>query len=238
MIIALLIRPAAKNIRYFTIRITKNKWKGIFFCILESPINVFTMLTDRDEQYIKDRCSRGDRDAFTLLYSWYYKPLYRHIFLFLRSKEASEEILQNLFVKVWENRESLHTVRDLKPYLYRMAKNMLLNHLRNTTTERRVLQMHSGAASAAENTVSDHIDSKDYRKLLQEAIAQLTDKRKEIFLMRMEENLSLDEIAGKLSISKNVVKKQLYSAIASIRDYIHRQGGLSAGLLMLLVKIL
>ena len=199
---------------------------------------MFTMLADRDEQYIKERCSSGDRDAFTLLYSWYYKPLYRHIFLFLRSKETTEEIIQNLFVKVWENRETLQTVRDLKPYLYRMAKNMLLNHLRNMSTERRLLQMRSSTESSAEDTVADHIDSKDYRKLLQEAIAQLTDKRKEIFLLRVEENLSLDEIAGKLSISKNVVKKQLYSAIASIREYIHRQGGLTAGLLMLLVKII
>lgn len=196
------------------------------------------MLADRDEQYIKERCSSGDRDAFTWLYSWYYKPLYRHIFLFLRSKEATEEIIQNLFVKVWENRETLHTVRDLKPYLYRMAKNMLLNHLRSISTERRVLQMRGSTESSTEDTVADHIDSKDYRKLLQEAISQLTDKRKEIFLLRVEENLSLDEIAGKLSISKNVVKKQLYSAIASIRDYIHRQGGLTAGLLMLLVKII
>jgi RNA polymerase sigma-70 factor (ECF subfamily) len=74
--------------------------------------------------------------------------------------------------------------------------------------------------------------------LLQEALGQLTEKRKEIFLLRMEENLSLDEIAARLSISKNVVKKQLYAAIASIRDYIHRQGGVSAGLLMLLIKML
>ncbi|MGN6417390.1 MAG: RNA polymerase sigma factor, partial [Pseudobacter sp.] len=147
-------------------------------------------------------------------------------------------ILQNLFVKVWENRESLQSVEQLKPYLYRMAKNMLLNHLRRVNTERSVLQMRSTTASAAEDNVADHIDSKDYRNLLQQAISQLTDKRKEIFLMRMEENLSLDEIAHKLSISKNVVKKQLYSAIASIRDHINKQGGLSAGLLMLLVKIL
>jgi RNA polymerase sigma-70 factor (ECF subfamily) len=54
----------------------------------------------------------------------------------------------------------------------------------------------------------------------------------------MEENLSLDEIASRLSISKNVVKKQLYAAIAFIRDYIHRQGGISAGLLMVLIKML
>jgi RNA polymerase sigma-70 factor (family 1) len=196
------------------------------------------MQADWDEQYIKTRCSGGDRHAFTLLYSHYYKPLYRHIFLFTRNKETTEEIIQNVFVKLWENRATLAAIRDLKPYLYRTARNMLLNHLRKMNTEQRVLQLRSVSDSGSENPIPAIIDTKDYKRLLQEALAQLTEKRKEIFLLRMEENLSLDEIATRLSISRNVVKKQLYAAIAFIREYIHRQGGISAGLLMALIKIL
>lgn len=196
------------------------------------------MLADWDEDIIKARCSGGDREAFTLLYSYYYKPLYRHIFLFTQSRETTEEIIQNVFVKLWENRQQLSSIRDLKPYLYRAAKNMLLNHLRKMNTEQKVLRMRRASESASEDPVSDQMDYKDYKRLLQEALGQLTEKRKEIFLLRMEENLSLDEIAAKLSISRNVVKKQLYAAIASIREYIHRQGGISAGLLMLLIRIL
>ncbi|WP_127126890.1 RNA polymerase sigma factor [Pseudoflavitalea rhizosphaerae] len=196
------------------------------------------MQADWDEQYIKSRCSGGDRHAFTLLYSYYYKPLYRHIFLFIQNKETTEEILQNVFVKIWENRTSLNEIGQLKPYLYRTARNMLLNHLRKMNTEKKVLRMRSATESISENPTSDLIDSKDYKRLLQEALGQLTEKRKEIFLLRMEENLSLDEIASRLSISKNVVKKQLYAAIAFIREYIHRQGGISAGLLMVLIRML
>ncbi|MBO9633565.1 MAG: RNA polymerase sigma-70 factor [Chitinophagaceae bacterium] len=196
------------------------------------------MLADWDEENIKARCSAGDREAFTLLYSYYYKPLYRHIQLFTQSRETTEEIIQNVFVKIWEQRQSLSSVRDLKPYLYRAAKNMLLNHLRKMSTEQKVLRIHSVSGSGSEDPVSAHIDSKDYKRLLQEALEQLTEKRKRIFLLRMEENLSLDEIAAQLSISRSVVKKQLYAAIASVRDYIHRQGGISASLLMLLIKIL
>ena len=196
------------------------------------------MQADWDEQYIKARCSGGDRHAFTLLYSYHYKPLYRHIFLFIQNKETTEEILQNVFVKLWENRTALQEIGHLKPYLYKMARNMLLNHLRKVNTEQKALRMRSVSESSSENLTSDLIDSKDYKRLLQEALSQLTDKRKEIFLLRMEENMSLDEIALQLSISKNVVKKQLYAAIAFIRDYIHRQGGISAGLLMVLIKML
>lgn len=196
------------------------------------------MQANWDEQNIKSKCSGGDRHAFTLLYSYYYKPLYRHIYLFIQNKETTEEIIQNVFVKLWENKQSIAEIRELKPYLYRSAKNMLLNHLRKVNTEQKVLRMRSASERSAENPIPEFIDSKDYKRLLQEAVGQLTEKRKEIFRLRMEENLSLDEIAVHLSISRNVVKKQLYAAIAFIREYIHRQGGISAGLLMLLIKML
>ncbi len=130
----------------------------------------------------------------------------------------------------------LAAIRDLKPYLYRTARNMLLNHLRKINTEQRALHLRSVSEPGSENPIPALIDSKDYKRLLQEALDQLTEKRKQIFLLRMEENLSLDEIAARLSISRNVVKKQLYTAIAFIREYIHRQGGISAGLLMMLIK--
>ena len=58
---------------------------------------------------------------------------YTGVFLFLKSKEAREEIVHDVFVKVWENRQSLSDVQKLKPYLYRVAKNLLLDHLRRLT---------------------------------------------------------------------------------------------------------
>jgi len=192
----------------------------------------------RDDQHIRERCAKGDREAFALLYSWYYKPLYRHVYLFLRLKEPTEEIIQNVFVKLWENRNLLANVQDLKPYLYRTAKNMLLNHLRKLETERRVLGILGNSGDSSENITPEILDHKEHKKLLQEAVSQLTDRRKEIFRLRMEEQLSLDEIAAKLSISRSVVKKQLYASIAFIRDYIHRSGGISASLLILLIKSL
>ncbi|HWW39868.1 RNA polymerase sigma-70 factor [Pedobacter sp.] len=191
-----------------------------------------------DEEDIKLRCSGGDRKAYAQLYTFYFKPLYRHVFLFLKSREASEEIVQDVFVKIWENRNILSAVQNLKPYLYRVTKNLLLDHLRRLQTENRIIKMVSPETEPIEDSTSDSIDHKDYIALSKEAISNLTEKRREIFLMRTEQDLSLDEIADKLSISKSVVKKQLYASIAFIREYMHKHGGISAGLLLALLKAL
>lgn len=191
-----------------------------------------------DEEEIKVRCANGDRKAYASLYTFYFKPLYRHVFLFLKSKEASEEIVQDVFVKIWENRQSLSDVQKLRPYLYRVTKNLLLDHLRRMATENRIIKMVSPKAEPAEDSTAEQIDHKDYMTLSNEAIAQLTEKRREIFLMRTQKDLSLDEIAAELQISKSVVKKQLYASITFIREYMHKHGGISAGLLLFLLKAL
>lgn len=191
-----------------------------------------------DEEEIKVRCANGDRKAYALLYTFYFNPLYRHVFLFLKSKEASEEVVQDVFVKIWENHQSLSNVHNLRPYIYRVAKNLLLDHLRRMATENRVIQMVSPKTEPTEDSTVEKIDHKDYITLSNEAITQLTEKRRAIFLMRTQKDLSLDEIAAELQISKSVVKKQLYASIAFIREYMHKHGGISAGLLMFLLRTL
>jgi len=191
-----------------------------------------------DEEDIKQRCSRGDRAAYALLYTFYFKPLYRHVFLFLKSKEETEEIVQDAFVKIWENRASLPEVRNLKPYLYRVTKNLLLDHLRRLQTQNKVIRIASPQTEPLEDSTSNQINHKDYIALSREAIQHLTEKRRQIFLMRTQQELSLDEIALKLGISKSVVKKQLYAAITFVREYMHKHGGIPLGFLIILLEAL
>lgn len=191
-----------------------------------------------DEEDIKQRCSCGDRAAYALLYTFYFKPLYRHVFLFLKSKEETEEIVQDAFVKIWENRASLPEVRNLKPYLYRVTKNLLLDHLRRLQTQNKVIRIVSPQTEPLEDSTSNQINHKDYVALSQEAIQHLTEKRRQIFLMRTQQELSLDEIALKLGISKSVVKKQLYATITFVREYMHKHGGIPLGFLIMLLEAL
>src|SRR5688572_2849777 len=84
-----------------------------------------------DEKKMLAMVAIGDRQAFTQLYTTHFNNLYRYTFLFTKSKEETEEILQEVFIKIWENREKLHEVDSLKSYLFRFVKNKLLDKIRH-----------------------------------------------------------------------------------------------------------
>jgi len=167
--------------------------------------------------------SDGDQEAFAVIYTKYLNNIYRYIFSICYTKEMSEEIVQDLFVKVWENRAQLIHVTSFKAYLYRSAKNLLLNHVQRSKIQSKVFNVIEVEKQKETNTLTDSdLLFNEYYRIAQKAIDLLPEKRKQIFRLRLNDELSLDEIAVKLSISKNVVKKQLYSGISFVRKYLHK----------------
>lgn len=176
----------------------------------------------------------GDRKAFNVLYCFYLNDLYRYVYLFLRSKEASEEIIQDVFVRVWQRREYLIEVNSFKAYTYRIAKNLLLDEIRKRQIEQRVLVMLRPENEESCEKSDERLIYKQYYQLAQNAINLLPEKRRQIVEMRTKEGLSLDEIAERLSISKNVVKKQLYAGLSFIRNHLREYVEFSGTLLLFL----
>ena len=164
----------------------------------------------------------GDRKAFNILYTQYLSQLYRYIYLFTKSKEQSEEIVQDVFVKIWEKRENLTHITSFKSYLYKSAKNLLLDEIRKNAMKAKAHQLLKPATEEGYELADTRIISLQLNQIANEAIALLPEKRRAIFLMRTREELSLDEISSKLSISKSVVKKQLYAGISFVRSYMHK----------------
>lgn len=190
------------------------------------------MREDQQEKVLLERCTEGDREAFSLIYIEYLQPLYRHTYLFLKCRESSEEIVQDVFVKLWENRANLSKINSFKSYIYQMTKNLVLDHIRRTQVQEKILCRLQSNVDENENTSEDLLIYKDYLGIAQEAINKLTEKRRRIFLMRTQEDLSLDQIAADLHISRSVVKKQYYTSVTLIREHIERQTHLSSGMLI------
>lgn len=170
----------------------------------------------------------GDRKAFADFYTLHTPNLYNYIYSFCRSKETSEEILQDVFVKLWTNHAKLVDIESPKAYLYRCAKNMLLNQIKKNQAEARMLTFSQQEDQLGYPQFSDErIIYSQYNRIAQKAIDELPEKRRKIFQLRTIEDLSLDEIAERLQISKSVVKKQLYSGRDFVRDYLSKAGVLS-----------
>jgi RNA polymerase sigma-70 factor (family 1) len=166
--------------------------------------------------------SIGDREAFSALYSKYLNNIYRYIFSITYNKEVSEEIVQDLFLKVWENRNKLKEVDAIKPYLYRSAKNLLINHIKKSQAEVRKIDHYKIITRSSQETTDDEVRYKEYARIAQYAIELLPEKRKQIFKLHSNDDLSIDEIAAKLSISKSVVKKQWYKGANFVREYLFK----------------
>lgn len=176
------------------------------------------------ESELLKRVASGDKIAYAILYNQYLGGLYQYVFLFTRSREVSEDIVQNVFVRIWERRTFLASIDSFRPYLYRSAKNLLLDEVRRNQAKARATAMLMPEAEEVAENCDDKLIYNQYYKVAEEAINQLPEKRRQIFLLRTREELSLDEIAAILSISKSVVKKQLYAGIHFVRHYMQQHG--------------
>jgi len=174
----------------------------------------------------------GDRNAFLQLYTTYLNNLYRYIFQFTKSKQDTEEILQDIFIKIWENRGKLSEVDCFQNYLLRCAKNKVLDNIRHLKISQRALSEIKRTTNIAENTTSDQCAYREYYQVVKVAVEKLPPKRKIIFSLAIENGLSHDEIAFQLNISKSVVKKQIYKASHFVREYLFQHGEISFTLLI------
>lgn len=173
----------------------------------------------QDEEELIERVANGDRKAFTILYLRHLNDLYRYVYLFTKSKEISEEIIQDVFIKIWEHRVTLRKVTYFKSYLFRSAKNQLLDEIRRNRTKAKIFLTLGQQTEESHEQSDSNIICTQYYQIAQDAINLLPKKRKEIVELRTKDDLSLDEIAEKLSISKFVVKKQLYAGMHFIRKH-------------------
>ena len=191
-------------------------------------------LSPGDERTLLQLATAGDMDAFTQLYVHFYPRLYRFLFFINRQHEDTEEIVQDVFLKVWDRRESLGTVRSLEDYLFRMAKNRMTDLLRRNKTGMKVIRNLQQKDLPLDSPTESAVAYREYHRLAREAITQLPERRRQVFLLSTDGGLSLDEIAATLGISRSAVKKHLGLATTQVKAYLRQHAEWTAGMLALI----
>lgn len=162
----------------------------------------------------------GDKDAFRYFFDKYYVDLCNFVHVYVNDKNLSEEIVQDIFVYFWENKEKIQIQVSVKSYLFSASKRQSLNLLRNNKNRKRILET-LGDFAPMETSLSDSVlDTIEFREILDAAIDQLAPKCKEIFLLSKREELSNKEIAERLDISVKTVENQMTIALRKLRDYL------------------
>lgn len=165
-----------------------------------------------------DLIRQDDERAFSVIYKRYSVPLYIHANRFIRDREETKDILQKVFVKIWDIRGKLPTDIKLSSYLYQVVKNELINHISHSKVVDRYLDsMSSFAVSYVSDT--DHvIREKQLQAIIEREIENLPEKMREIFQLSRTHYLSHREIAEKLGISEKTVKNQISNALKLLRN--------------------
>ncbi len=165
----------------------------------------------------------GDLQAFNELFDRYGKRLYNFSIGYLKSVENAEEIVQEVFMKIWDNRLELSAQKSIESYLFTIARNGILNTIRKSKSEQAYLNYVK--INPEKNVLLDEeLNFNELKKAYHEAIEQLSPRRKEIFLLSREQALSNAEIAEKMSISVKTVENQMTTAISEIRRNLRSLG--------------
>jgi len=188
-------------------------------------------INGENEQQLLQWVANGDRLAFEQLYEQYEGALEKYVFFITRSKEVTEEIIQDIFISVWKKREKLPTLTNFRGYLYQIARNRVITYLRSLKARYKIVELDHAEPGSLQ-TADHRILYDQYFKMVLEAIERLPERKRQVFNLSLEEDLTLDEMAQRLDLSKSTVKQHLYSATASIREYLHKHGDITSTLLI------
>ncbi|MGK7394114.1 MAG: RNA polymerase sigma-70 factor [Candidatus Cyclobacteriaceae bacterium M3_2C_046] len=161
---------------------------------------------------------KGEESAFKKLYLKYSRTLGYFIYGYLKNKADAEEIVQETFIKVWENKAHLDPNLSIKNYLFKLSKNALLNKLRRKKVEESYKLHWLEDYSQEHNVTEDEVILADYKNIYQELINMLPPQRKLIFIMSREHGLTYREIADQLHISVKTVERQMSQALKFLKE--------------------
>ncbi len=188
------------------------------------------------DKLLVQKVLNGNERAFHKLYEMYSRELYGYCFRLLKSKNHAEEIIQEVFLKVWIHRESLDPNRSFKSYLYTITRNLSFNRLKKIVNNQKLRQELLNKSKKPRNTTEDYIIYKEYTALKNTAIEKLPPKCKRIFEMSRNEGKSHKEISKELGISESTVKGHMNKALKTIRLYIQTRSDISLLFALLLLQ--
>ena len=171
-----------------------------------------------------------------MLYDRYIDQLHAFVFRFTKSSSLSDDVVQDVFIKIWEKREQLDPEKSFRAYLYKIAKNQVLNLFARYATELDIQkEMRQGALHFA-NTTEDTLNFIETAKVIQEGISQLPPQQKRIFELCKNEGLTYEQAATELNLSASTINTQMVNALRFLKNYVSTKGSAAAAVLSLFMN--
>lgn len=175
----------------------------------------------------------GEELAFTEIYRRHWHMLYLHAWKILNDKDEAKDLVQDFFFTFWEKSSTLDIKTNLKGYLYRGMTNRVLNAIRKQKTNNDFIDLIAAEFEYNDNTTIEVIDERQLIELIDTELAQLPPKSRHIFEMSRKEFLSNKEIAERLDMTEEAVKKQVQRSVKFLKQKLGHYNSLTVLLLLL-----
>ncbi len=168
------------------------------------------------------RIKEGDELAFRLVFDSYSSKLYYFSLKFLKEKEPCQEVVQEVFMNLWINREKLDTQYPIAPYLYTITRRLTLNVLRQVASSQIAMEKMWLNLQTTTNETEEYVFMEDLERFTEQVLVSLPKQQQLVYRMSRQQELSFDEIAEELNISRNTVKNHLVSALKTLRTQLQK----------------
>ena len=192
----------------------------------QRQLNQTAAITDFRDEDLLALLRTNDKLAFAELYNRYHVRVYRYLEGIVKVPEQAEDLVHEVFLKLWEVREKLNVQRDFSSYLFRMCHNKACDVLRKTANDRnlrsKLLHYYETGVDIPEWSTAD---LHRYDNLVEEALNELTPARRKVYELCKKQGKSYAEAAHELNVSMNTVKDHMKFTLAQLRQFVQKHSG-------------
>ena len=168
--------------------------------------------------------SKDQETPLEELYNYYYPRLYEFSRSFLKLEEGIDDILQEVFIRIWQHRKKIKDTASFNAFIFTITRNLLLNELRSRLNQENLKNEIRRLSIAREYEGMDEAEFKDLKSRVDTLVGELPERQKEIFLLSRSQGLSHKEIAARLEITTKTVEYHISLAIKSLKTRLNGQG--------------
>lgn len=174
----------------------------------------------------------GDQTAFREIYDLYIGRLYAFVVKIVKSRALADDLVQDIFVQLWETRESLDAEKNFQSFLFTITRNRVINVLKRSSVDMALLREIFLHTPQSGNTTETDLAFTETTELLHKAMDLLPPRQKRVFELCKIEGLSYEEAAQKLNLSPGTVNAHMVKSIKFIKAYFSRHENMIAALLV------
>lgn len=172
-----------------------------------------------DEQIeLVERIRSGDHIAFEILFNKYYSRLCVFSNSYVKSLDIARDVVQEVFIKIWNNREEFHISQSLKAYLYMAVRNQSLNFLQQRKQKLRLEERLKKQQDLSDEIRQDEFNTEELTEKVWKLVEELPERRRTIFILYRKHGLSYLEIAEVMDIARKTVENQMGKSLKFLRE--------------------